>query len=100
MILEHILEICNEGSQLVDWISHHQLYRLLFCHRRNNGGRGHPVRASLEWALLEEQRIYLNRFYLSQRSSPRQDLYSKVLRRSLKTLVGMFHLFICLFMFI
>ena len=73
---------------MVDWINNNHLYKLLFLHRRDNGGRGHPVRAALEWALLEEQRIYLNRFYLAQKTSPRQDLYSKVLRRSIRSMFG------------
>ena len=89
MFLNHFnLEICNEGSQLVDWISNNRLYQLLFVHRRDNGGRGHPVRASLEWSLLEEQRIYLNRFYIAQKASPRHDLYSKILRRSIRSMFG------------
>ena len=82
----------------MDWISNHKLYQLLFVHRRDNGGRGHPVKASLEWSLLEEQRIYLNRFYLSQKSSPRPDLYSKVLRRSLRTLFSKFILYLFIHM--
>ena len=76
---------------MVNWVINHKLYRLLFLHRRDNGGRGHPVKASLEWAIHEEQRIYLNRFYIAQRSSPKRDLYSKVLRRSLHALFGKFY---------
>ena len=72
----------------MDWINTNRLYKILFLRRRDNGGRGHPVRASLEWALLEEQRIYLSRFYLAQKSSPRRDLYSKILRRSIRSMFG------------
>ena len=84
-----ILELCQEGSQLINWIAHHKLYRLFFCHRRDNGGRGYPLKASLEWCLLEEHRIYLTRFYLNSnngRAGPR--FYANVLRRSVRLLFG------------
>ena len=90
--LTSFIELCQEGSQLLNWISHHQLYRLFFCNRRDNGGRGYPLKASIEWCLLEEQRIFLTRFYLNSNVNggvgPR--LYANMLRRSARVLFGRF----------
>ena len=76
----------------MNWLSHHKLYRVFFLYRRDNGGRGYPLKASLEWCLMEEQRIFLSRFYLSSNvgggAGPR--LYSNMLRRSVQLLFGKF----------
>ena len=77
----------------MNWITHHKLYRLFFCYRRDNGGRGYPLKASLEWCLLEEQRIFLARFYLnSLNGGANPQLYSNMLRRSMQVLVGEYHI--------
>ena len=59
----------------------------MFVYRRDNSGRGHPVRASCEWMMYEEQRIYLERFYQTPKTG-RIDLYSRVFRRSMHAMIG------------
>ena len=85
------LELCITGSHLMNWIRQNKLYRLLFCRRREDGGKGFPVRASIEWLLYEEMRVFLTRFYQRPNSPTRRlDLYSKVFRRSVQNMIGTF----------
>ena len=81
------LELCVEGSQLMDWLRRHNLFQILFCRRRDDNCKGMPVRGSIEWLCYEEQRVFLSRFY-SPQSVQRVDFYSKVFRRSVKELIG------------
>ena len=70
----------------------HNLVRILFVRRTDTGSRGCPVRASFEWLLYEEVRVYLTRFLNNPTSSssqrPTRQLYSNIFRRALKTFIG------------
>ena len=92
LILFINLGLLHQGVDLLNWMHTHRLVRLLFVRRTENGSRGCPVRASFEWLLYEEVRVYLTRF-LSNSSSPTSQrpnrrLYSNIFRRALKTFTG------------
>ena len=79
-----------EGSHLINWIHRHKLYKVLFCRRQNDGCRGFPIKASCEWLMYEEERIFLGRFFQTgtvNGSGSRPDLYSRVFRRSLVAMI-------------
>ena len=83
LILKIVIGLISRGSHVFQEITENQLYSILFMKRRNTNARGTPVRAAIQWVLLEEARLAVS-------ACLNQENYSeiRVLRDQIKRFIG------------